>query len=129
MAIAPTIQKPNHLKSGHFCMDFKWFLTKRRSFVHFSKGWGSGFQTSFKIRIICNPTSFRPFEIQTSPDFRSPVYVGDPRKREMEEWAINKLASLLACGGLYTPWEGFCASPFLFIQIPLVYKVNSKAPE
>ena len=31
-------------------------------------------QTRFQIRTICNPTSFQPIKIQTSPDFRSPVW-------------------------------------------------------
>ena len=31
-AIVPIIPKPEHLKSGHFCPNFKWFLTKWRPF-------------------------------------------------------------------------------------------------
>ena len=65
MAIAPTIRKPDHLKSRHFCKDFKWFLTKWPLFVRILKGWVSGFQILFKIQTICNPTSFGPFEIPT----------------------------------------------------------------
>ena len=48
MAIAPTIQKPGNSKSGHFCSDFKRFLTK----------WRPQFQIPFKIQTICNPTPF-----------------------------------------------------------------------
>ena len=33
IAIVQTIQKPDHLKSGHFCSDFKCFLTKWQPFV------------------------------------------------------------------------------------------------
>ena len=32
------------------------------------------FQILFKIWTICNPTSFCPFEVQISPDFRSSLY-------------------------------------------------------
>ena len=28
LGIVPTIKKPDHSKSGCFCLDFKWFLTK-----------------------------------------------------------------------------------------------------
>ena len=47
IATVPTIQKPDHTKSGWFCPDFKWFLTKWRPFVRISNGWASGFQISF----------------------------------------------------------------------------------
>ena len=33
IAIVPTIQKLDHSKSGHFCPDFNWFLTKWWPFV------------------------------------------------------------------------------------------------
>ena len=49
-----------HSKSGHFCPDFKWTLTKRRPFVRISNGRASRFQGAFKI--------------QTSPDFRTWLY-------------------------------------------------------
>ena len=65
----------NHSKPGHFCSDFKWFLTKWRPFVQTSNGWTSRFQIPFEIQTICNPTSFWPFEIQTRSDFRSPLYL------------------------------------------------------
>ena len=65
----------NHSKSGRFCPDFKWFLTKWRPFVRISNGWASGFQIPFEIQTICNPTCFGPFEIQTRSDFRSPLYL------------------------------------------------------
>ena len=67
---------PNHLKNGQFniCPEDRWFLTKWQLFVWISNGWAFGFQIPFQIRTICNPTSFWPFQIQTSPDFRSPLY-------------------------------------------------------
>ena len=61
IAIVPTIP-------GHFCPDFKWFLTKWRPFVWISNGWGSGFQVPFQIQ-----ASFGPFKIQTRLDFRYPL--------------------------------------------------------
>ena len=67
------LDSPNHLKPWRFCPDFKWFLTKWQLFVQISNGWTSRFQT-FKIWTICNPTSLWPFKIQTSQDFRSPLY-------------------------------------------------------
>ena len=33
IAIVPSILKPDHSKSKHLCLDFKWFLTKWRLFV------------------------------------------------------------------------------------------------
>ena len=75
IAIDPTIQKLDHLKSRHSCPDFKWFLTKWPSLVWISNVWASRFQMAFKIQSICNSTSFWPFVIQTSPDFRSPLYI------------------------------------------------------
>ena len=56
--IVPSIWKPDHLKSWHFCPDFKWL----------------GYRISHPLEIwtIWNPTSFLPLEIQTGPDFRSP---------------------------------------------------------
>ena len=74
MAIVSTIWKPDHSKSGRFCPDFKWLLTKRWPFVWISNGWASGFQIPFKIQNISNPTCFGPFKIQTRLDFRSPLY-------------------------------------------------------
>ena len=51
----PAIQKLNHLKSGHFCPDFKWFLTKWQLFVRISNGWAFGFQMPFE-----NPDHLQP---------------------------------------------------------------------
>ena len=68
------IWKPDHSKSGQFCPDFKWFLTKWRPSVQISNGWASIFQIPFENQTICNPTSFRPFKIQTCPDFRLECY-------------------------------------------------------
>ena len=48
IAIVPTIQKPDHSKSKHFCPDFKWFLTKWLPFVLISNGFG--FQISDPIQ-------------------------------------------------------------------------------
>ena len=59
----------NRTRTVYLCSDFKWFLTKWR----LSKDGASRFQIPFKIRTICNPTSFWPFKIQTNPDFRSPL--------------------------------------------------------
>ena len=75
IAIVPTIWKPDLSKSGLFCLDFKWLLTKWWPFVRISNGWASGFQILFEIRTICNPTSFCQFEIQTGPDLKSPLNV------------------------------------------------------
>ena len=66
--------KNDHSKSGHFCSDFKRFLTKLQPFIWISNPWVSGFQISFQIHTICKPTSFRPFEIGTCLDFRSLLY-------------------------------------------------------
>ena len=57
IAIVPTIRKPDHSKSRHYCPDFKWFLTKWRPFVRISNGWASGYQIPFKIWTIFHPTS------------------------------------------------------------------------
>ena len=65
---------PNHSKTGCFCQEFKWFLTKWQPILKISKGRASGFQIPFEICTICNQTSFRPFKIQTSSDFRSPLH-------------------------------------------------------
>ena len=73
IALVPTIQKLKHLNSGHFGLNFKWFLTKWRPFIRISNIWASRFQIPFEIQTIYSPTSFCRFEIQTSPDFRSPL--------------------------------------------------------
>ena len=65
---------PNHLKTGQFCLDFKWFLTKWQPFVQISNGWASSFQTPFEIQTIYKPTSNLPFKIHVSLNFRSPLY-------------------------------------------------------
>ena len=87
----------NHSKSGRFCPDFKWFLTKWRPFVRISNGWASGFQIPFEIQTICNPTCFGPFEIQTRSDFRSPLYTAQSNSilSKNSPWVvINKLLLL-----------------------------------
>ena len=50
LAMVPTIWKPDHSKSGHFCSDFNWFLTKWRPFVRIKNGWASRFQISDPIQ-------------------------------------------------------------------------------
>ena len=45
-------------KSGHFCLDFKCFMTKWWPFVWIPNGWASGFQIPFKIQTTCKPTIF-----------------------------------------------------------------------
>ena len=89
-AIVWPIWKPVHLKSGHFCPNFKWFLTKSQPFVQISNGWASGFQIPFEIQTICKPTSFWPSEIQTSPDFRSPL--------ELDACCCCNVLSIFAAG-------------------------------
>ena len=71
---------PNYLKTGPleiqtFLSRFKWFLTEWWPFVQISNGWASVFQIPFEICTIWNPTSFWPFKIQTSREFRSPLYL------------------------------------------------------
>ena len=47
-----------HSKSGHFCLHFKWFLTKWWPFVWISNGWASRFQTPFQIGPCSTQTLF-----------------------------------------------------------------------
>ena len=69
--LVPTIRKLNWDLEWIFSLDFKWFSTKWRPFVRISISWASRFQSPMEIQTICNPSSFWPFEIQTSPDLRS----------------------------------------------------------
>ena len=55
MAIVLTIWKRDLSKFGHFCTDFKWFLTKWWKFVWISNGWASRFQSPIEIRTVGNP--------------------------------------------------------------------------
>ena len=91
----PNIQKMDHSKSGHFCPDFKCFLRKWQPFVRISNGRAAGFQIPLKILTICKPTSFQPFEIQTSPDFRSPLvskyWTWSVFKPSEQVWFTNSL--------------------------------------
>ena len=41
---------PHHLKTGHFCLDFKWFFTKRLPIDQIANGWAARFQITFKIQ-------------------------------------------------------------------------------
>ena len=69
IVIVPTIRKLDHSKSGHFCPDFKWFLTK----------WGPVvcYQTvglpDFRSHLKSGPFATQPLfdHIQASLDFRS----------------------------------------------------------
>ena len=68
--------KLDHSKSGRICPDFKWFVTKWQQFVRISNGWASRFQIPFEIPTVCNLTSFRPFDIQTTQSgFQIPTVV------------------------------------------------------
>ena len=59
IAIVPTIQKPDHAKSGCFVQVSNGF-DKMATIFRNSNGWTSRFQILFKIQTICNPTSFWP---------------------------------------------------------------------
>ena len=48
-------------KMATICPDFKWLVGLP--------------DFRFQIQIVCNPTSFGPFEIQTRSDFRSQLYL------------------------------------------------------
>ena len=72
VTLVPTISKPD--KSNYnFCPDFKWLYRKWQPFVQISEGQASRFQIPFKIWTICKQSLFWPFEIQTCPNFRSPL--------------------------------------------------------
>ena len=69
---------PAHSQTGTFKIQtflsrFQWLLTKWRPFIRILNDWASGCQIPFEIQTICNSTSFWPFKIQNSPDFRSPL--------------------------------------------------------
>ena len=61
---------------GYIC----WSPNTVTIWIRISNGfWQNGghlsrFRIPLKIRTVWNPTSFQPFKIQTSPDFRSPLY-------------------------------------------------------
>ena len=70
-ALVPNIRnRPSKIEQ--FCPDFKPFLTKCS---HLSRFQMVVVQILFKSR-FCNPISFRPCEIQTSQDLRSPLQSG-----------------------------------------------------
>ena len=50
--VTPSVIKSDHSKSGYFCQDFIWCLTKQRSFVGISNGWASRFQISFETNLF-----------------------------------------------------------------------------
>ena len=68
-------------KMAVICQDFKWF----------------GFRISgpFEITTIFKPTSFWPFEIQTSSDFRSTFHKYRKRKgRQTKEFTLRNMAKI-----------------------------------
>ena len=91
IAMVPGIWKPDHSKFGHFCLDFKWFLIKWLPFVQISNDCASRYQIPFKIWTICDPTSFWPFKIQTSTDFRSHLSLVQflPENRTNKKWFLD----------------------------------------
>ena len=52
------IYGPNHSKSGHFCADFKWFLTKSGAFVRFQRVGLLDFRSHSKSRPLANQPLF-----------------------------------------------------------------------
>ena len=69
---------PNHLKTRPskiltFLSGFQMVLDKMAGICSDLSVGLPDFR-SFENRTICNPTSFQPFKIQTSPDFRSLLY-------------------------------------------------------
>ena len=125
IALVPTIQKSDHSKFGHFCLDFKWFLTKWQPFIWISNGWASRFQIWFKIWTIFNPTSFGPFEIQASPDFRSPLKFCDFSLTRLVWWVedlVNFFAFKNNTVGIWNP----DVSGFGMVKIRSVYKWHLK---
>ena len=56
LAVVPTIEKLEHSKSGYFCLDFKWFMSKWQPFVRILIGLASKFQIPLEIQTICNLT-------------------------------------------------------------------------
>ena len=80
---------PDHLKTEPFKIqtknpDFKWQIKECGYFGQFSNGWASGFQIQFKIQTICKPISIRHFKIWTHPNFKSPLYLTNSSKKELQ---------------------------------------------
>ena len=65
----------NHSKSSQNSLDLKWLIQNGSHFGQFSNGQATGFQVLFEIQTTCKLTSFQPFQIQTCPGFRSPLYL------------------------------------------------------
>ena len=65
-AIVPTIWKLDHSKSGHFCQDFKWLLTKMATICLDFKWLGFRISNPIQNPDHLQPFSFQPFKIQTS---------------------------------------------------------------
>ena len=61
-AMVATIQKLDHSKYRHFCLDFECVLTKWGPFVQFSNVWASRFQIQFKIRTSATQPLFDHLE-------------------------------------------------------------------
>ena len=85
LAIVPTIRNPDIFVQitnyfWRYCKDteplYHYFMyslvSKQWPFVQISNGWASGFQIPF--RPFATQPVFWSFEIQTSPDFRSPLF-------------------------------------------------------
>ena len=83
---------PNHSKSGHFCPDFKWFLTKWQPFVQISNSWASKFISHSKSRLFANQPHFQSFKIQTNPYFRSPLSTFNPQHLFLAHWNFFSLS-------------------------------------
>ena len=62
----------NHLKSGQKCWDFKWFSLQMDGTIAIAKAWPLENWTIWKP--INKKSAFQLF-----PDFRSPLYSGDPK--------------------------------------------------
>ena len=88
ISIVPTIWKPDHSKSGHFCPNYKWFATRWQPFVPISNGWASRFQISF--------------EIQTYPNFRSPMFTW---RIELDRNLPDSVARMHLWHGKVSPWH------------------------
>ena len=58
IALVPTIQKPTHSKSGHFCLDFKWFPTKWQPLCRFQMVRLLDFRSCSKSRPFANQSLF-----------------------------------------------------------------------
>ena len=74
MAIVPTIQKPDHLKSGGFCQVSNGFWQNGSHLSEFQIVGLPDFRSHLNPDHL-QPNLFWPFKIQTMSDFRFPLYV------------------------------------------------------